>query len=417
MDNQQVDIREDIKKLEMELKRIDSDKQGLDKERTGKVEQIKQLQIQVDQALQSKMMTINELSKLSAMKNAEKQSVAQMEVNKKTHEQKLKAAIQLKTQKTQERKTVNSELETLSKGQLDSYESTRASIMQSRDDLQLRMDNDQRTLNGLISSVQRDKAELARTKKLLDKAHADYKSFEVKAVDSEQKALNLSHGVQVKAEEVPTSKKEFEAELKLQKERAKKLQKDFGMNDQQLLQSTRELNAKINNMKLDNDVNVDYHNRLTTHWQEQGDTFQDWKESILRDVRMDFRTALSKNGILEGSLKVDYDNETLTIRASSSHSRTEVAMSSLSGGEKSKVLGCLLFALWNHVQCPFRGVDEWDVFLDHTARADMEDLMFSNVRKDDYQYFFISPQDSTMLTPQKIKETEKYALVRTLKKN
>ena len=194
MDNQQVDIREDIKKLEMELKRIDSDKQGLDKERTGKVEQIKQLQIQVDQALQSKMMTINELSKLSAMKNAEKQSVAQMEVNKKTHEQKLKAAIQLKTQKTQERKTVNSELETLSKDQLDSYESDRASIMQSRDDLQLRMENDQRTLNGLISSVQRDKAELARTKKLVDKAHADYKSFEVKAVDSEQKALNLSNG-------------------------------------------------------------------------------------------------------------------------------------------------------------------------------------------------------------------------------
>ena len=92
-------------------------------------------------------------------------------------------------------------------------------------------------------------------------------------------------------------------------------------------------------------------------------------------------------------------------------------MSSLSGGEKSKVLGCLLFALWNHVQCPFRGVDEWDVFLDHTARADMEDLMFSNVRKDDYQYFFISPQDSTMLTPKKIKETEKYAKIFVLKKN
>ena len=142
MDNQQVDIREEIKKLEVELKRIDSDKQGLEKERTGKVEQIKQLQVQVDQALQSKMMTINELSKLSAMKHAEKQSVAQLEESKKTHEQKWKAAIQLKNQKAQERKTVNSELETLSKDQLDSYESNRATIMQSRDDLKLRMEND-----------------------------------------------------------------------------------------------------------------------------------------------------------------------------------------------------------------------------------------------------------------------------------
>ena len=367
MDNQQVDIREEIKKLEVELKRIDSDKQGLEKERTGKVEQIKQLQVQVDQALQSKMMTINELSKLSAMKHAEKQSVAQLEESKKTHEQKWKAAIHLKNQKAQERKTVNSELETLSKDQLDSYESNRATIMQSRDELKLRMENDQRTLNGLISSVQRDKAELARTKKLLDKAHADYKSSEDKVVNSEQKALNLSHGVRIKAEEVPSTSKEFKAEQKLQKERAEKLKKDFGMDDQQLLQSTRELNEKINNLKLENDQNVGYHNRLTDHWKDQGETYQDWKESIYRDVGMDFRTALVKNGILKGSLKVDYENETLTIKASSSHSRTEVAMSSLSGGEKSKVLGCLLFAMWNHVQCSFRGVDEWDVFLDHTA--------------------------------------------------
>ena len=65
----------------------------MDKERTEKVEQIKRLQSQVNQALQSKMMIINELSKLSAMKHAEKQSVAQLEESKKTHDQKWKAMI------------------------------------------------------------------------------------------------------------------------------------------------------------------------------------------------------------------------------------------------------------------------------------------------------------------------------------
>ena len=68
----------------------------MDKERTEKVEQIKRLQIQVDQALQIKMMIINELSNLSAMKHAEKQSVAQLEESKKTHDQKWKAVIQWK---------------------------------------------------------------------------------------------------------------------------------------------------------------------------------------------------------------------------------------------------------------------------------------------------------------------------------
>ena len=94
-----------------------------------------------------------------------------------------------------------------------------------------------------------------------------------------------------------------------------------------------------------------------------------------------------------------------------------MALSSLSGGEKSKVLGCLLKALWDHVQCPFRGVDEWDVFLDHQARADMEKLMLENVKFDEHQYFFISPQESTLLTATWIRDNRDWAKVITLEKN
>ena len=62
-------------------------------------------------------------------------------------------------------------------------------------------------------------------------------------------------------------------------------------------------------------------------------------------------------------------------------------------------------------------VDEWDVFLDHQARADMEKLMLENVKTDNHQYFFISPQESTLLTGTWIRDNKDWAKVITLEKN
>ena len=45
-----------------------------------------------------------------------------------------------------------------------------------------------------------------------------------------------------------------------------------------------------------------------------------------------------------------------------------VNLMTLSGGEKSKTLFFLIHALWTHLSCPFRGLDEWDVFMDDKAR-------------------------------------------------
>ena len=189
------------------------------------------------------------------------------------------------------------------------------------------------------------------------------------------------------------------------------------MNDTQLVEATNKLVNDISKLKIDTHQNSGYSKRLFDHAKYKSDTLEKWKEEIVRSLRIDFRNALKANGILRAELDVDYEHENLNIRVSSSNTSNQVALSSLSGGEKSKVLGCLLYALWHHVQCPFRGVDEWDVFLDHQARADMERLMYDNVKRDDHQYFFISPQESTMLTPTWIKDNQDWAKVITLEKN
>ena len=178
--------------------------------------------------------------------------------------------------------------------------------------------------------------------------------------------------------------------------RVEKLKKELGKEDAELVEATN---------KLINDIN------------KLSNTLEKWKEAIVRSLKQDFRCALNKSGIMRAQLDVDYEDENLTISVSSSNTDQKVALSSLSGGEKSKVLGCLLKALWDHVQCPFRGVDEWDVFLDHQARADMEKLMLENVKFDEHQYFFISPQESTLLTATWIRDNRDWAKVITLEKN
>ena len=55
---------------------------------------------------------------------------------------------------------------------------------------------------------------------------------------------------------------------------------------------------------------------------------------------------------------------------------------------------CLLLALWNVVDCPFRAMDEFDVFMDSIARKDtIEALMETTRVMRDRQYIFITPHN------------------------
>jgi len=68
-------------------------------------------------------------------------------------------------------------------------------------------------------------------------------------------------------------------------------------------------------------------------------------------------------------------------------------INSLSGGEKSYAQMCLIASLWEHMNPPFRALDEWDVFLDAINRKNIsKTLMEFGLSKLEYQFIFISPQ-------------------------
>merc|ERR1711874_511610 len=94
-----------------------------------------------------------------------------------------------------------------------------------------------------------------------------------------------------------------------------------------------------------------------------------------------------------------------------------VSLTDLSGGEKSKTLFFLIHALWQHLSCPFRGLDEWDVGMDDKARRQVERVLVKNSSNTAFQFFFISPQESVFNDPERIKKYGDLVQTLTLEKN
>jgi len=71
---------------------------------------------------------------------------------------------------------------------------------------------------------------------------------------------------------------------------------------------------------------------------------------------------------------------------------------SLSGGERSFSTVALLLSLWEAMECPFRAMDEFDVFMDALNRKISLKLIIeaASVQKN-RQFIFITPHDISVL--------------------
>ena len=75
--------------------------------------------------------------------------------------------------------------------------------------------------------------------------------------------------------------------------------------------------------------------------------------------------------------------------------RTKVKdLRQLSGGERSFTTVCFALALGEFTSCPFRAMDEFDVFMDAVARRTSMASLFENAALTPHlQFVFLTPQD------------------------
>jgi chromosome segregation ATPase len=73
-------------------------------------------------------------------------------------------------------------------------------------------------------------------------------------------------------------------------------------------------------------------------------------------------------------------------------------ITSLSGGERSFSTLAMLIALGATIECPFRVMDEFDVFMDQVSRkVAMKELVDMAKKMENRQFIFITPQDLSSL--------------------
>ncbi|KAF4034663.1 RecF/RecN/SMC N terminal domain [Phytophthora infestans] len=129
-----------------------------------------------------------------------------------------------------------------------------------------------------------------------------------------------------------------------------------------------------------------------------------------------FRRAISKRTSAEFDKCMQLSNFAGKLRFYHRHHRLEIGvlrnekgatsssqmtdMKELSGGERSFTQVSLLLALGSSSECPFRSMDEFDVFMDSQNRSMTVDLLVEAAKKNcRKQFVFVTPNDLSTLRP------------------
>lgn len=122
-----------------------------------------------------------------------------------------------------------------------------------------------------------------------------------------------------------------------------------------------------------------------------------FRHSISHRTNLYFNTYMAKRNY-SGSLDFDHENRTLNIEVALNKTGAARMRSTrtLSGGETSYSTVSLLLSLWNTMECPFRAMDEFDVFMDSVNRKMSMDLLLDCSRQmGDKQFIFITPHSTS----------------------
>eukprot|EP01134_Creolimax_fragrantissima_P003209 CFRG3209T1 len=123
--------------------------------------------------------------------------------------------------------------------------------------------------------------------------------------------------------------------------------------------------------------------------------FESWKNTLRSRVKQRFIYLLDKQNF-RGKVNIQHNSRKLTIKVEPKAENDEIrkeGTKTLSGGERSFSLVCFLISVWDAMDCPFRALDEFDVYMDMANRklsmGLLEDVALTMKNR---QFIFITPQ-------------------------
>lgn len=90
----------------------------------------------------------------------------------------------------------------------------------------------------------------------------------------------------------------------------------------------------------------------------------------------------------------------------------KTGVASLSGGERSFAQMALICSLWEHMNPPFRCLDEWDVFLDQVNREKIHEKLYKfGLKNQGKQFVFLSPQGAKTCSDISPEDKQKVSII------
>lgn len=134
----------------------------------------------------------------------------------------------------------------------------------------------------------------------------------------------------------------------------------------------------------------------------RGKRWRVFRKALSHRARMLFVSHLTYRNF-DGQLVFDHDNGALNIEINPNRNATGGTRDTmtLSGGERSYSTVCLLLALWDTMESPFRAMDEFDVFMDAVNRHMSMELLLNAAtgRASNRQHIFLTPQQLQGVKP------------------
>mmetsp|Transcript_19681 Transcript_19681/g.29891 ORF Transcript_19681/g.29891 Transcript_19681/m.29891 type:complete len:1263 (-) Transcript_19681:430-4218(-) len=138
---------------------------------------------------------------------------------------------------------------------------------------------------------------------------------------------------------------------------------------------------------------------------ERWERLKEIRRHICRFSDTTFDEILQKKGS-SGTLKFSHKEQTLGLvfQKDNLDASTQIEnITSLSGGERSFTTLAMLLSIGSTIECPFRVMDEFDVFMDQVARkVAMKELVEMAQHYESRQFIFITPQDLSSLPQSQI---------------
>ncbi|GMF48536.1 unnamed protein product [Phytophthora fragariaefolia] len=138
--------------------------------------------------------------------------------------------------------------------------------------------------------------------------------------------------------------------------------------------------------------------RIRSMLEERKRVWQILRKEIAHRTSMEFNKYMYLNNFA-GKLKFRHEDQRLEIAVlqnekGASRASQVTDMKELSGGERSYTQVSLLLALGESIECPFRVMDEFDVFMDSVNRDMTIQLLVDAAKKDGKkQFIFVTPND------------------------